>query len=166
MLPAGIYQIRLAARDNKTGALGTVSRYLEVPDLSSGHLAASSLILGAVPEGAIKAPSLAPIPGNRRVSRKEDLRYGVEIYNAKLKDGKPHVKVAVAISQNGKVVYQAPEEPVQAAADGSGHLVKVGQVGLAKVNPGRYVMTMIITDPLADKRSQTITRSQDFMVIR
>ena len=164
-LPSGLYQIRLAVRDNKTGNIGTLSRYLEVPDLEKGKLSASSLLLGAVPQKDMKATAPTPIAANRRISRKQDLRYAVIIYNAKLKDGKPQASTQLVISQNGQVIFKESEEMLVAGGGNNSQLLKVGQLGLGGVKPGRYTLSLIITDPLADKRSQTITRSMDFVVM-
>jgi len=164
-LPAGIYQIRLAVRDNKTGALGTVSRYLEVPDLAKGRFTASSLMLGTAPPGEMKVGEPTPISANRRIPRKNDLRYAVFIYNAKVKDGKPQVHAQMVISQRGQVIFKGAEDVVPFTGNNASQPVKVGQLGLSKVKPGRYTISIVITDTLADKKSQTITRSADFEVV-
>jgi VWFA-related protein len=162
-LPPGVYQIRLAVYDNKNKKIGTLSRYLEVPDISKGRLSASSLLLGAAPQKDMNSTAPTPISGNRQISRKQDLRYAVVIYNPKQKDGKPQVTTQLVISQNGQQIFKQAEEVVPA---GQGNqLIKLGQLGLASVKPGRYTMTLIITDPLADKKAQTISRSMDFIVV-
>jgi VWFA-related protein len=171
ILPAGVYQVRLAIRDSKSGAVGTLSRYLEVPDLSKGRLAASSLLLGATgPE--MKADNPTPLSASRRISRKQDLRYAVVVYNPKLKGGKPQVQTQLVISQNGQVIYKEAEETITIAGNSSQaskvdvpQAIRIGQLGLARVKPGRYTATLVITDTLADKKAQTITRSMDFEVI-
>jgi VWFA-related protein len=164
-LPAGVYQIRLAVRDNQTGNIGTLSRYLEVPDLSKGKLAASSLFVGAVPPNSPLAAQSSPIPATRRISGKQDLRYAMVIYNAKLKDGKPQVQTQLLISHNGQVIFKEPEEPLAVSANNPTQVLKVGQLGLAGVQPGHYTLTLIVTDTLADKKAQTVTRSMDFTVV-
>jgi len=45
-------------------------------------------------------------------------------------------------------------------------VTKMGQLLLAKVQPGRYVLTLVVTDTLADKKNQTLARSIDFNVAR
>jgi len=164
-LPAGAFQVRLAVRDNKGGGVGTMNRYIEVPDLSKGKLAASSLLLGAVPQNETTATKPTPITGSRQISRKQDVRYAVIIYNAKQKDGKPQVKTQLTISQNGQVISKEQEEALQTNVTNSSQFIKVGQLGLSSVRPGRYTMTLVITDTLADKKAQTITRSMDFVVV-
>ncbi len=162
-LPPGSYQIRIAVRDNKTGNMGTLSHYLEVPDLTKGYLAASTLLLGFAPSKDTKAIA-TPISANRQISRQQDLRYAIFIYNAKLKDNRPQIKTQLVISQNGKEIFREDEEPLS-ASESNQQLIKVGQLGLAGVKPGRYLLTLIITDTLAEKKAQTLTRSLDFVVV-
>jgi len=164
ILPPGAYQLRMAVRDNKTGSTGTMQRYIEVPDLSQGKIAASSLMISAAPPGDTKTPNTTAITADRRVSRNQDLRYAVMVYNAKLKDGKAQVRVQMSISQNGKVLYKEAEETMQSVGGNDGNLIKIGQLILSRVPPGRYTITLTLTDPLADKKSQTLIRSQDFIV--
>jgi VWFA-related protein len=163
-LPPGSYQVRIAVRDNKNNNIGTMSRYIEVPDLSRGRLAASSLLLGSVPSGDMKATNPTPISANRQISRSQDLRYATIIYNAKLKDGKPQVRSQLIISQNGQVIFKEPEEMVPATGNAQ-QLLKWGQLGLKGVKPGRYTLTLVITDMLADKKANTMSRSMDFVVV-
>jgi VWFA-related protein len=164
-LPAGVYQVRFAVRDNKTGRIGTMSRYIEVPDLSKGRFFASSLLLGAVPPNDTKATTPAPVVADRQVSRTNDLRYATVIYNAKQKDGKPQIKTQLMISQNGKVIFKEPEELLNATGNAT-QMIKIGQLGLSRVPMGRYTLTLVITDMLADKKTQPIIRTMDFIVIQ
>jgi VWFA-related protein len=48
-LKPGIYQLRVAARDQKTGQLGSAMRWIEMPDLAGRQLALSSIIAGERP---------------------------------------------------------------------------------------------------------------------
>jgi len=155
-VPPGYYQVRSVVRDSKSGQLGTFSKYLEVPDLSKGKLATSSLFLFAVNQSGPPVPLL----GLRQLSRKQDLRYAVSIYNAKMKDGKPLVRSQMIISQGGKVLFSELEQEIEGAGT---PLTKIGQLGLAKVPPGRYVLTMVISDPNDNKMK--IARSLDFTVV-
>jgi hypothetical protein len=140
-----------------------MSRYIEVPDLSRGRLAASSLLLGSVPPGDMKTTNPTPVSANRQIARSQDLRYAVMIYNAKLKDGKPQVRTQLVISQGGQVIFKEPEEMLAAGA--GDQLIKWGQLGLKGVKAGRYTLTLVITDLLADKKANTVTRSMDFVVV-
>jgi VWFA-related protein len=165
VLPPGGYQIRIAVRDNKTGNIGTLSRYVEVPDLTRGRLAASSLLLAGVPAGETKVEKSIPVSADRRISRKQDLRYAVMIYNAKQKDSRPQLRTQLIISQNGQMMFKQAEEAVTTPGKDQSQLTKWGQLGLSAVKPGRYTITLLITDDLAEKKAQTVTRSMDFVVV-
>lgn len=162
--PPGYYQVRLVVREVSTGKVGSVSRYFEVPDLSSKQLLMSSVMLYQVnPSGADKNPQqLSP---SRVISRKQELRYAVVVYNAKLDGSKPQAKSQLIISQDGKLLFKEPEQPIQTPGSAAGQFIKVGQLGLSKVNPGRYVLTLVVADPLADKKRQIVSRSVGFTVV-
>lgn len=162
-LTPGYYQVRLVVREPATGNIGTVSRYFEVPDLNNKLLTMSSVLLyGMDAAGGAKTPEA--LPASRAVSRKKDLRYAAIIYNARLEGGKPQLRSRLIISQGDKVLFQEPEQPVESKGGESGQIVKVGQLGLSNVAPGRYVLTLVVTDPLADKKRQVVSRSIDFTV--
>ncbi|HEY6330890.1 MAG TPA: VWA domain-containing protein [Blastocatellia bacterium] len=163
-LPPGVYQIRLAVRDNATNSIGTISRYIEVPDLSRGHFSASSLVLGAVAAGDTKAgmPDMLP---NLAFSRKQDLRYGIVVYNPKVKDGAAAVTADITISRDGKPLYHVAAQPMTPVGGKATELIKIGQVGLGRVAKGRYRLTIIATDTLADKKTPPKVRTLDFTVV-
>jgi VWFA-related protein len=45
-LPPGLYQVRVAARDDNSGKVGSAQAWIEIPDLANKKLAMSSLLLG------------------------------------------------------------------------------------------------------------------------
>src|SRR4029079_18296368 len=45
-LPPGLYQVRVAARDDKSGKIGSAHAWVDIPDLTNKKLAISSLLLG------------------------------------------------------------------------------------------------------------------------
>lgn len=51
----GVYQVRAALRDSRSGRLGPASEVIETPNVKNGHLAVSSLLLNEV-SGANPAP--------------------------------------------------------------------------------------------------------------
>jgi VWFA-related protein len=160
-MPAGNnYQVRAVVREASSGSLGTFSKYLEIPDLSKGKLAMSSLFLLSVDPATKKTVSVQAL---RQLTRKQELRYVALVYNPKLKDGKPQLRSQMIITQGSKELFREPEQPVE--SNGSVPVTKMGQLVLAKVAPGRYVLTLVITDTLADKKTQTMAQSVDFTVV-
>ena len=159
-LSPGYYQVRAVVREGSSGNLGTFSKYLEIPDLTKGKLAMSSVFLFATDAKGTKPALLLAL---RQLNRKQDLRYVAMIYNPKLKDGKPQLRSQMIISQGNKVLFREPEQAV--AVNGNGPVTKMGQLGLSGVAPGHYVLTLVITDSLADKKAQAQARSIDFNVV-
>jgi hypothetical protein len=96
------------------------------------------------------------------LNTKQALRYAAVVYNAKREGAQ--VRSQLIISQNGSILFKEPEQQVAAKPGNGGQLLKVGELGLSKVKPGRYVLTLVITDPLADKKARTVARSIDFIV--
>jgi hypothetical protein len=88
----------------------------------------------------------------------------IAIYNAKSRNDKPQVQTQLVVLHEGREIFRGPQQAVQPGNDKS-QLVKAGQLDLSKVSPGRYTMVLIISDPLADKKAQTIIRSADFIVV-
>jgi VWFA-related protein len=158
-LPPGYYQIRSVVREGKSGLMGTFSKYIEIPDLSKGRLAASSLFLFGIDPAQPNAPT--PLLALRQLTRKQDLRYALTVYNANVKDSRPQVKSQVIISQGGKVLFTEPEQLLEPGKQSP--LTKMGQLGLAKVPTGRYVVTVVISD--ANDSNVKIARSIDFTLV-
>ncbi len=162
-LPPGFYQLRLVVRETETGRVGTTSKYLEVPDLSKRRMTVSSMFLFSVEPGATGNTGAAPLQALRQISRKKDLRYAAIIYNAKVNNGKPVVNTQLVITQGSKVLLQNPEEPLTGPVTGI-QAVKIGQLGLSRVPPGHYTLSLVATDPTT-KGSRPVTRSIDFTVV-
>lgn len=163
-LPPGGYQLRAVVSESETGRLGSVSQYLEVPDLTKKKLTTSSIFLYGIDIAAGSKASPEPLSALRRLQRKLDLRYAAVIYNPKLEDGKPQVRCQLIISRGNKILFQETEQQVPGPVQ-NGQMAKVGQFSLAKAQPGRYVLTLVITDPLADKKGRTVIRSIDFDLV-
>jgi VWFA-related protein len=161
-LPPGGYQVRIAVRDNRNQTMGTISRYVEVPDLSKGRLAMSSLLLGAVQPGNTRASAPTSGLSHRLIPRNNDLRYVAMIYNARQKNDAVRLTTQILITREGRIVYKEPAQPL-ASGGGGKSVVKMGQLGLERVKPGRYTATLVVTDELAEKR-RTVSSSMDFIV--
>ncbi|MEP6570334.1 MAG: VWA domain-containing protein [Acidobacteriota bacterium] len=163
-LPPGSYQLRAVVRDSESGRLGSMTQYIEIPDLNKKHVTASSVFLYAIDisQGSNTKPE--PLTALRQLPRKQDLRYAVVVYNPKLVDGQTQLRSQIVVSRGGKVIFQEPESPVGGTLQ-NGQIVKLGQLGLGNARPGRYVLTIVITDPQAKKEERTILRSVDFYLV-
>jgi hypothetical protein len=160
-LEAGSYQLRVAVRETETGKLGTLSKYLEVPDMSKKRLTMSSVFLHSVEPGNKQAVALSAL---RQVSRKDDLRFSAIVYNPKLEGGKPQITARLILQRGGATIFDQPVQTVDIRGSDDTQFLKLGQIGLSRLQPGNYVLTFVLTDTLADKKVQTLARSIDFQI--
>ena len=162
-LPTGNFQLRAVVRENGTGRIGSISRYLEVPNLSKKLLTMSSLFLFAVDPKKDSKSAPVPLQALRQVSHQQDLRYAAIIYNPKLSAGQPQLRTQLIVTQGNKVLLREAEEPLNGPLSGI-QIVKIGQLGVSKVIPGTYVLTLVVTDTV-EKKVQKMSRSIDFTVV-
>jgi VWFA-related protein len=160
-LEAGSYQLRVAVREDESGKLGTLSKYLEVPDMSKKRLTMSSVFLHSVEPGSKQAVALSAL---RQVPRKDDLRFSAIVYNPKLEGGKPQITGRLILQRGGATIFDQPVQTVDIRGSDDTQFLKLGQIGLSKLQPGHYVLTLVLTDALADKKVQTLARSIDFQI--
>jgi VWFA-related protein len=163
-LPPGSYQLRAIVRDKETGRLGTLSKYIEVPDITKKHLTVSSLFLFAVDPSQGNKAKPEPLTALRQLPRARDVRYAVVIYNPKSSDGKTQLLARVIISRGDKVLLEEKDQPVTGPVQ-DGQIAKIGQFGLARNPTGRYVLTLVITDPQASEKERIVVRSIDFTLV-
>ena len=151
-LKPGIYQIRVAASDEKSGRLGSATRWIEIPDLASKKLTLSSMMLGGQFYGADQKSTTGEqlqFSVDRRFPKGANLNFLMFIYNASASPA-PDLEAQIRIVRNGKPVVSSPvlKVPVDAATD----LARISygaNVGLRNLTPGRYLLEVAITDKLA-----------------
>ena len=174
----GPYVVRAAVRDAATEASGSADQYVEVPDVESGHLALSGIVLQESGSGAAQANAgLAgePAPGEdatggaarRSFRRGTLLSWNCEIINARTGAGQhPDLEVQTRMFHDGA---QASPDNAQRATVGStsdpGRAKTGGAVSLGRdMAPGEYVLQVIVTDKLAGGKFKTVTQSIDFEI--
>jgi hypothetical protein len=154
----GGYQLRFAVRDTHSGAVGSVGEFVEVPDVSHGAFALSSVVLGADGfTGAVADDDASTdtdsAPAVRQFSPGGDITYSYEIYNA---DGA--IDASASVWRDGKQVLAAPP-PSQAATMDSGPLRAIGALHLdGALTPGDYVLQIDARNATGKKPSAAATR--------
>jgi hypothetical protein len=141
-LKPGRYQVRLAARDDGTGLLGSAWRRVEVPDLSLGRLALSQAA-AAGPQGA---PALLGVQHLPRFARAEKLYVQLQAYNARRgAAGTIDLVCQAAVLRGGAVLATAAPEPMEAGEPG-GPVAHLSRIGLRPFEPGEYELRVTVTD--------------------
>jgi VWFA-related protein len=172
----GPYVVRAAVRDTATEGSGSAQQYVEAPDVESGRLAISGIVLreSAAPAKAGNSQDAAPgedATGGaaRRIFRRGTVVvYGYEIINAKTgASQRPELEVQTRVFRDGEQVM-AGEKMVLAVAgveSAPGRATAGGELSLGRdMTPGEYVVQVIVTDKLAKSKFNTVTQSMDFEI--
>jgi len=163
-LTPGIYQVRVAARDDQAGRVGSALQWIVIPDLSDQRLNLSTLMLIAP-----GMENLADADGTQQVQLSVDHRYPrgssldwcFFIYNAR-QDGNamPDLGVSVQVLRDDRVVQESRTKVTEAGADPA--RIFVGdRLALQSFVPGRYNLLISVTD---NRRATTAKRRIDFQI--
>ena len=104
----------------------------------------------------------------RRVKLGSVLRYGFEIYNAKLGASKqPDVATQVRVFRDGKLVLDGKPTPLDLRVQTSmRQLRSAGAVSIGnKMAAGDYVLQVIVTDKLGNPKQQVTSQFVQFEVV-
>ena len=170
----GAYQYRVAVRDAIGGNVGSASQFIEVPSVKKDRLAVSSILLQNVSAEQWQGISSGVRPDTaidtalRRVRGNSVLRYGYEIYGARLDSEKhPHLTTRVRIFRDGKVFFEGKDTAVNVSSQGDLDRVKAtGALAIGKMmQAGDYVLQVVVTDALAKGKGQMTTQFVEFEVV-
>ena len=162
----GLYQVRVAALEAKSGRTGSAWQWLLVPDLSSKRLALGSLLIGEKGLEAAKTATPSELDQKARISvdhhfsRNSRLRFHTFIYNASRGQGgtaQPDLAVQMSIMRNDQKISTSPEMKVETTGvEDMTRIPYAAQIKLGTLSPGRYALTVSVTDRNA-KTSATQT---------
>lgn len=166
-LAAGIYQVRVAARDEVSGRLGSAMEWVVIPDVTAKKLTLSSLLLGGKVV-ATKTGSTEPqiqFSVDHRFGRNDHLSFWVFIYNA-LKvnpaGNAPNLSARIQVLRNGQPVITTNEQTV--ATKGLPDPERIPYGGEMKLNnlvAGEYELKIMVSDLNARR---TVTQTIGFEV--
>lgn len=153
-LKPGIYQVRVAARDDQSGRAGSAAQWIEIPDLAAKRLTLSSLLIGGQFIGSSlkqNGEEQMQFSVDHRFRRGSHLDLLTIIYNAASgTSGAPDLAAQVTISRNGQAVITSPLRKVVTDANTDlARIVYGTDIGLQTLPPGRYVLQVNIYDRVA-----------------
>jgi hypothetical protein len=159
-LKPGLYQVRVATRDVKSGRLGSAVGWVDIPDLSKRKLALSSLILSErVHNNRIRQENISnigvgdlPVHVDRRFARTSDLRYMIFVYNAAPGATRPDVTIQTQILRDNKVVVTSQPSPISTEDKDPMRLPYAAEVSLRTLPAGRYELVVTVEDRIAKAR--------------
>ncbi len=178
----GAYQLRMSLRDSSSDRIGSASQFVEVPDLKKNRLAVSGIALkGDAPntrpaadapaadqEGIDKGNAEAS-PAVRHFHNGMTMTYAFYVYNAHSYKGAPPQLVSqVILFRDGKPVFTGKQNAMNVTGQTDfKRLAGAGAIILGNdLTPGDYVLQVLITDTLADKKHQLATQTMDFTIVK
>ena len=169
-LPPGLYQVRVAAREEKSGKIGSAHAWVEIPNLIDKKLAMSSLLLGertqAMMTNVSETAGASPVAlsAGHRFRRESTLRFLIFAYNTLLspEDHKPDVVVQVQVVRDDQPVLTTALRKV--STDGVLDLTRLpyaAEVPLTELSTGRYLLKVTVIDRIS---KQSTSRQTHFDV--
>lgn len=161
----GIYQVRVAARDEKSGRVGSALQWIVIPDLATHQLTLSSLLLGGQlleNVGRKDADAQVQLSVDHRFARAAQLGYWLFIYNAKRDAaGAPDLTVQTMVERDGRIVLASPQRRLSNGAPDPERIAFGEQLTLKTLSPGKYDLRVTVTDNVA---KASVSHSTDFEV--
>ena len=159
-LPPGLYQVRVATRDSKSGLTGSAIGWIEIPQLAPATFSMSSLFLGERPAANALAdkPATAPQPirvgVDHRFARTSVLRFQTYVYNAARIAGAPDVSITAAVFRGSQqVISIAPSRIPPDVAKNPWRLPYWSEIALNQLLPGSYTLQVSATDRISGTSS-------------
>jgi len=184
---AGAYQLRTALRDVPSERVGSASQFIEVPDIKKNRLTLSGILVrGISPQPLQKAFSDAGSPSETDDTIDESdpnaspavrqfksglvMLYGFGIYNARIDNatGKPQVQTQMKLFRDGREVFTGKEVAFDAGSQSDlNRLTATGAIQLgSQMQPGEYVLQVIVTDLLRKDKYRVTSQWTDFEVVK
>ena len=152
-LAPGIYQVRVAARDEKSGRVGSAMDWVVIPNLATKQLTLSSLLLGGqvLESGASKdGNAQVQLSVDHRFARFSHLPYWVFVYNAKRDGaGNPNLTVKSEIRREGQLIVAAPPRTINNGSPDPDRIAFGQDLSLRNFSSGTYELLVTIADVFA-----------------
>jgi len=169
-LPPGLYQVRIAARDDKSARTGSAHAWIEIPDLTKKKLTMSSLLLGERTQAMLTNVSnpggVSPVAlsASHRFKRESTLRFLLFAYNTVFSstDQRPDVAVQVLVIRDDQPVITTALRKIN--TEGVADLERLpyaAEIPLGELLPGRYLLQVTLIDRVS---KQSTTRQTHFDV--
>lgn len=167
----GTFQFRVAVRDAGSGRVGTAGQFIEIPDLKSGRLALSGIVVRDANRAAALFTSqdeeVTTGPAVRRFRQGSTAAYAYLIYNASAAGRAAQLTSQTRIFRDGQVIVS--NNPAVINMEGQAdpqrivafHPLKLGK----EMSPGNYVLQVIVTD-LSEKKPRVSSRWIDFEIVK
>jgi VWFA-related protein len=162
-LAPGLYQVRLAAREASRSLLGSVSRWVEIPDVEAQPLTLSSVFLLAdipVPlepssesrEQATSVPerAVADVQIDKTFGPGQGMHYALHVYTSATAAAEP-VTLQAQIWQGKRLIGVTPKHELAAAPEGRRWSERIALEGFP---PGDYELRVVANGSSAEQKAE------------
>lgn len=181
----GAYQMRTALRDVSSAKVGSATQFVEVPDIKKDRLTLSGLVVKGVPLEALQSTAGAGAEGAddtidesepnasaavRQFKTGMVLVYGIGIYSAEVDKttGKPQLQTQMKLFRDGQEVFVGKQTMLDTSNQlDMKRLPASGAVQLgSQMEPGEYVLQLIVKDLLRKDKASVATQWIDFEILK
>jgi VWFA-related protein len=167
----GAYQLRAVLRDTATQRTGSAMQFVNVPDFKNGHLTLSGIVLteetqkAGEPEQSPRAPQPGS-PARRVFTPGANLVYAYQVLNPRMDAKKTQLDSRIRLFRNGQQVYESNAQNVDQGNVklDSTRLGVAGRIPSLKLQPGSYVLQVIVQDNNRHDKYRIAAQSIDFEV--
>ncbi len=150
--PPGLYQVRVAVRDSKSGRTGGAIEWIEVPQVEPDRFSMSSLFLTeklvesgpAVPASAAGERSRAAV--DHRFARTSVLRFQTYVYNASRQAGSADVWISAEVFRGTQQVLATAPNKISFDAADTWRMPLSSEIALKELPAGSYTLVVTATD--------------------
>ena len=163
-LTPGIYQVRVAARDERSGHVGSAIQWIVIPDLTKPQLTLSSVLLGGqvLEDKSKEGTPHVQLSVDHSFPRMSQLGYWVFVYNAKRDAaGNPQLMVQTQVLRDGQAVLSSPQRRLNSAGQDADRIPFGEELALKTLAPGKYDLRVTVTDGVS---GTSATQTADFIV--
>ena len=150
-LAPGIYQVRIGARESKTGQTGTATKWIQIPDLTKKTLILGSIFLGVKEVKKSDKPEDVQIQFSvdHQFARPLQLDFMSFVYNAaQTATGEVNLATKIEVfDAQGRAIVNTPMRPL--STKGLADLSRIPLTGAIKQQtsaPGNYLLRVTVSD--------------------
>jgi hypothetical protein len=150
-LTPGLYQVRVATRETKSGRVGSAQQWIEIPNLALQKLSLSSLLLGLQNVDGRKTSSgegdsQVQFSADHRFAHDSQLRFSTFLYNLSPGNSKSNVTIQARLLRGGQVLKKVAMLRVNFDTQDLTRIPFSGEIMLNSIPSGNYTLEVSVTD--------------------
>jgi len=143
-LKPGIYQVRVAARDDRSGLVGSAMEWIVIPDLSMRQLSLSSLMVGL--QNVEATGERIQWSVDRKFAHGSRVKFMTFVYNAARLAAGANLRAQVYVYRDSQRVISNALAHVETANRDPERIPFASDLDLRQLQPGAYVLEVTVED--------------------